>query len=134
MFQGARMKIITATAATQGQRANDYNWCVEGEVVLPAIVVCGTDRDDPDGGCGCGRGWSGASTQRATTTAVVREVPFTMADYTEAVRSGLELGGWWPGYVDDNDVHEMVATLVDLAESYPVGAVLEKRLDVVARR
>ena len=128
------MKIITATAETQGQRSNDYHWCVEGEVVMPEVVICRSDRDDPDGRCGCGRGWAGASSHRATTTAVVRDLPFTMADYTEAIRSGLEQGGWWPAYVDDDGVREMVAYLVEVAASHPVGAVLEKRLDVVARR
>jgi hypothetical protein len=128
------MKIITATAATQGQRANDYNWCVEGELVMPPIDICRSDRGDPDGKCGCGRGWSGANSHRATTTAVVREVSFTMADYTEAIWSSLEQSGWWPNYVDDEDVREMVAYLIELAASYPVGAVLEMRLDVVTQR
>jgi hypothetical protein len=128
------MKIITATAATQGQRVNDFNWCIEGEVVMPPIVICRSDRDDPDGNCGCGRGWSGANSHRSTTTAVVREVPFTLADYTEAIWSSLEQSGWWPMYVDDEDVRNMVAYLIALAACYPVGAVLETRLDVVTQR
>jgi hypothetical protein len=128
------MKIITATAATQGRRSNDYHWCVEGEVVLPALVICADDSDDPDGGCGCGRGWAGAGSQRATTTAMVRDVPFTMAEYTEAIRSCLEQGGWWPEPVDDDNVRDLAACLSELAASCPVGAVLEKRLDVVTIR
>ena len=128
------MKIITATSATQGQRSNDYNWCIEGEIVLPPVVICRRDRDDPDGGCGCGRGWSGANSHRATTTAVVRERELTLTEYTEAIRSSLEYGGWWPDVVDGVGLNAMVAYLSDLAASYPVGAVLEKRLNVVVRR
>ena len=128
------MKIITATWATQGQSANDYHRCVEGEIVLPAVVICRRDRDDPDGGCGCGRGWSGANSHRATTTAVVRDLPLTLMEYTEAIRSSLEYGGWWPDIVDADGLQAMVAYLVDLAGSYPVGAVLERRLDATARR
>jgi len=131
---GARMTIITATSATQGQRVNDYHWCIEGEIVLPAVVICRRDRDDPDGGCGCGRGWSGANSHRATTTAVVRDVAFTLTEYTEAIRSSLEHGGWWPDTVDDGGVTAMVAYLTDIAASHPIGAVLERRLDAVARR
>jgi hypothetical protein len=128
------MKIITATAATQGRRINDYNFCVEGEVVMPPIIICRSDRDDPDGQCGCGRGWCGANSHRGTTTAAVREVPFTMSDYTEAIWSSLEQSGWWPTYVDNEGVREMVTYLVEIAAAYPVGAVLEMRLDVVAQR
>ena len=57
-----------------------------------------------------------------------------MAEYTEAIRSSLEHGGWWPDIVDDDDLRAMVAYLTDLAVSYPIGAVLERRLDAVARR
>ena len=48
------MKILTATRATQGQRASDFNCCIEGEVVTFVGVLRDTDRrEDPDGGCGC---------------------------------------------------------------------------------
>ena len=128
------MRIVTATAATQGQRGNDFDFCVEGELVLAVVVICRKDRDDPDGACGCGRAWAGAASQRSTTTAMVRELPLTVAEYTEAVRSSLEDGDWWPEIVDDLGVREMVAHLLAVARSYPVGAVLERRLDVVGRR
>jgi len=128
------MKVLTATHATQGQRANDFDWCVDGELVMQPTFVCGTDAADPDGGCGCGRSWAGLNSHRATTTAVVADLPLSLADYVEAVRSSLEAGGWWPGYVDDCDVQEMVVELLDIAEAHPVGVVLEKRLAAVASR
>lgn len=50
------MKIITATSQTQGQRASDFSFCIEGELVTYATVICDRDREEgPDGGCGCGR-------------------------------------------------------------------------------
>jgi hypothetical protein len=117
----AKLKIITATAQTQGQRSNDYDWCVEGEIVMPPVVVCRRDRDNPD-------------SHRSTTTAVVRDVPISTREYVEAIRSSLEHGGWWPDVVDTQEVVIMATELMNLAQSYPVGTVLERRLDTVATR
>jgi hypothetical protein len=129
-----QLKVITATKQTQGQRSNDYTWCVDGEIVIPPVVVCRRDRDNPDGGCGCGRAWAGANSHRSTTTAVVRDVPISIPEYVEAIRSSLEHGGWWPEVVDINGVVAMATELLILAQSYPVGTVLERRLDTVASR
>ena len=101
---------------------------------MPPVVVCRRDRDNPDGGCGCGRAWAGANSHRSTTTAVVRDVPISPAEYLEAIRSSLEHGGWWPDVVDNYGVVTMTTDLMDLAQSYPVGTVLERRLDTVACR
>jgi hypothetical protein len=40
------MKILVATGRTQGSRVNDYNWCIEGELVRVG-EVCARDRSDP---------------------------------------------------------------------------------------
>jgi len=122
------MKLITATATTQGQRDNDYCWTVEGELVYIGFT-CATDMNNPDGGCGCGRGWAGLNSHRATTTAMVRDLDLTRDDYAEALRSGLEQQGW-----STDDVQDLADRLAHLADSYPVGAVLERRLDDVACR
>jgi hypothetical protein len=128
------VKVITATSQTQGQRDSDFDFCVEGEIVTQTLVICGKDKEDPDGPCGCGRAWSGANSHRSTTTAMVRDLPLTTEEYTEAVRSSLEYGGWYPKYVDDGDLGDIVADLLEVAESYPVGAVLETRLGAEAWR
>ncbi|WP_439331120.1 DUF7715 family protein [Modestobacter altitudinis] len=44
----------------------------EGEFVF-LEDVCRVDRQDPDGGCGCGRAFAGMNSHRATT-AIVRDV------------------------------------------------------------
>ncbi|MBW8480743.1 DUF7715 family protein [Actinomadura parmotrematis] len=123
------MKLLTATNTTQGYRDNDFDWCVEGELVHIG-VVCARDRDDPDGGCGCGRAFAGLNSHRATTTAMVREVPgFTEADYREAIRSSLEQQGYDPSYAE----HE-AATLRTLVRDWPVGVIVERRLDEIVVR
>jgi hypothetical protein len=80
------MKILTAIRATQGQRASDFNCCIEGEVVTFVGVLCDTDRrEDPDGGCGCGRAFAGLNSHKGTTTAVVRDIDgYTFEDLAAA--------------------------------------------------
>ena len=74
------MHVLTATSRTQGQRANDYTFTIEGELVR-VDEACGSDQRDPDGGCGCGRGFAGMSSCRATTTALVRDLPMTATEF-----------------------------------------------------
>jgi hypothetical protein len=123
------MKILTATARTQGQRSSDFHWCIEGELVHFGLV-CAADRDDPDGGCGCGRAFAGLNSHRATTTALVRDVEgFTRDDYIEAIRSSLAQQGWDPTTAEDE-----ADELIDILAGWPVGAVAERRLNHVQVR
>ncbi|MGH3240735.1 MAG: DUF7715 family protein [Spirillospora sp.] len=123
------MKLLTATNSTQGFRDSDFDWCVEGELVHIGMV-CARDRDDPDGGCGCGRSFAGLNSHRATTTAMVREVPgFTGDDYVLAIRSSLEQQGCDPSFAE----HE-AALLRCLVRDWPVGVIVERRLDEIVVR
>ena len=122
------MNILVASGRTQGERDNDFFWCVEGELVRFG-VVCRTDRENPDGGCGCGRAFAGLNSHRATTTAEVRPTRLTRADVVEALRSSLEQQGW-----DWRKAPEEADWLLALAASWPVGTVLERRLDEVRAR
>ncbi|MGH3914628.1 MAG: DUF7715 family protein [Pseudonocardiaceae bacterium] len=60
------------------------SWC--------ALARCGWDRVDPNGGCGCGHGFGGLNSHRATTTAMVADTPLNRAEYAEAVRTSLQQG------------------------------------------
>jgi hypothetical protein len=123
------LKLLTATNSSQGFRDNDFDWCVEGELVHIGMV-CARDRNDPDGGCGCGRSFAGLNSHRATTTAMVREVPgFTDADYVLAIRSSLEQQGCDASFAE----HE-AALLRCLVRDWPVGVVVERRLDEIVVR
>ena len=117
------MKVLVATARTQGMRTNDYHWCVEGELVWIA-PACASDERDPDGACGCGRGFGGLNSHRATTTVRVAELPLTRAEYVEAIRSSLDAQGWPPSFAI-----EIGTGLAAVASGWPVGAVIERRLD-----
>ena len=123
------VKALVATSATQGFRDNDYHWCIEGELVWIA-PTCAKDRDDPDGGCGCGRGFAGLSSHRATTTAMVRTLHgISRDDYVMVLRSSVEEQGY-----DIVDVEGLADSLLELVADLPEGAVLEHRLDYVQVR
>ena len=122
------MKVLVATSETQGQRPNDFDYCVEGELVTVGLV-CATDRRDPDGGCGCGRAFAGLNSHRATTTAKVKEVELSKDDYVEALRSSLAQQGW-----PTSDVAELAGWLAQLVSEWPVGTIVERRIDDILVR
>jgi hypothetical protein len=122
------MKVLVATSDSQGHRDSDFCFCIEGELVTVGLV-CAADEQDPDGGCGCGRSFAGLNSHKATTTAKVHEVELSEEDYVEALRSSLEQQGW-----PTEDVEELAAWLTELVDSWPVGAIVERRLDDISLR
>jgi hypothetical protein len=125
------MKLLTATHERQGEQDGDFCHAIEGELVLLGFV-CATDEADPDGGCGCGRAFSGMSSMRATTTALVRDLDVSLADVRLAVEGYYVSAGTGPDVIGGAEFDEVVsATLEDLAQiaHLPVGAVVGRRLD-----
>ena len=102
------MKVLVATTVGQGRWPGDYCYTVDGELVTPVVAeCCSPDR------CGCGRGFPGLASARATTTAMVVERPqLTEFDLRDAIRDSLERQGWGGG-LDDDEVDEMLLELVD---------------------
>jgi hypothetical protein len=122
------MKILVATGLTQGMEVNDYHYCIEGELVW-IQEPCDRDRRNPDGPCGCGRGFAGAASHRATTTAIVVESEMTPAEMVLAFETSLGDGGWptaWARDVTDENL--------ELAGRLPTGTVIERRLDAFCVR
>ncbi|WP_457852538.1 DUF7715 family protein [Rathayibacter soli] len=118
------MEILVATARTQGARGNDYHWCIEGEL-LWIQEPCASGRRSPDEGCGCGRGFAGMNSHRATTTAAVADLPdLDRNDFVTALRSSLGDQGWPTFWTE-----ELADGLLALADHWPVGTVIERRLD-----
>ena len=106
------MKILVATGLTQGTNPSDYHYCVEGELVW-IQEPCDRDRRNPARGCGCGRGFAGAASHQATTTAMVVESELTRKDLVLAYRTSLEDGGWPAEWAEDvtDDVLQIIAPL-----------------------
>ena len=117
------MRILVATGLTQGVKHNDYHHCVEGELVW-IQEPCSRDKDDPNGPCGCGRGFAGAASHRATTTAMVVESEMSREEMVLAFRTSLRDGGW-PIEWAEGAAYENV----EIASWAPAGTVIERRLD-----
>jgi hypothetical protein len=131
------MKLLTATHERQGEQDGDFCHAIEGELVLLGFV-CATDEADPEGGCGCGRAFSGMSSMRATTTALVRDLDVSLDDVRLAVEGYHVSAGMGPdvlGAVEYADlVDETVSDAVHFARFWPTGAVVGRRLDHVQLR
>lgn len=123
------MKVLVATALTQGARAGDYHHCVDGELVW-VQEPCDRDLRNPaQMPCGCGRGFAGAASHRATTTARVVDSALTRDELVLAFRTSLADGGWpreWAEDVADDNVFA--------ASQFPAGTVVERRLDLLFSR
>jgi hypothetical protein len=132
------MKVLTATRQTQGWRKNDYSWTVDGELVLLVPGECsGGSVDD---GCGCRRGMSGMVSHRATTTMkVVDRNDLDPDSYPILIVDALQSQGYLKDVsLADPEVSEWVqelnVALMNLADSFPVGTVVERRGDVLVAR
>lgn len=91
--------------------------------------VCARDEEDPDGGCGCGRGFAGTNSHRATTTARVADLSMTRDDYVEGLSSSLQAQGYRSEAAED-----IAANLIECAGALPTGTIVERRLDVLRVR
>jgi hypothetical protein len=125
------MKVLTATAAGQGKRTNDFDHTIEGELVWIGDV-CATDRRNPDGGCGCGRSFSGLSSHRATTTAMVRNLPMSRDDFVTALNGYFESAGY--GVVPRHELKIEVDWVLRFAANLAEGTIIERRLDMLGTR
>jgi hypothetical protein len=126
------MKLLTATREREGEQDGDFCFAIEGELVLPGFV-CATDEADPEGGCGCGRAFSGMSSMRATTTALVRDLDVSVDDLRLAVEGYYVAAGMGPDVIGTEEFAEVVSAtvddMVDIAPSLPCGAVVGRRVD-----
>jgi len=118
-------------------RPGDFSHAIEGELVLVGDA-CAADRADPEGGCGCGRSFSGMNSHRATTTALVSDVDLSYEDLRLAVGGFFRDGGFSPEVLGDEDFADLVDQVVeetaDFGRPWPVGTILERRLVWVSRR
>ena len=130
------MKLLTATRQGQGDEPGDFSFTTEGELVLLGFV-CASDRANPDGGCGCGRAFSGLGSMRATTTALVRDLDISPADLRLAVEGYWTAAGLGPDVVGDDFadmVSETVEGLLRVDGALEAGTLVGRRLDHLVHR
>jgi len=128
-------KVLTAAAATQGMRKNDFSHTEEGELVTYGLEC---DCEQVDGVCGCKRSLVGRSTHKATTTFKVESRDLSDSELTERIRASLAESGWignggpWTPKKDEEFMKAQFRDTVDLWSMFndvPHGAVLERRGD-----
>ncbi len=116
------MKILVATKETQGQRANDYSFVPEREIVGFGHTHDGELVDAP---CGCQRAFTGTATDAATTTVKVIDSESTPEEFIDdIVAANAE-------FIFSTDAEEAfrqeALELLQTADHFPVGAILERR-------
>jgi len=120
------MKVLVSTTETQGQRANDFCYVPEGELVKLTIPC---DGEAVDGPCGCKRSMTGLDCQRGTTTVKVVARDLTEAQYEALLAKSDRAAGWLMAELPTG-----AAQLLRLAAAYAVGTVLEIRGLIVQNR
>lgn len=129
------MKVLVATNEMQGALAGDYAWTVEGELVTIEFSACSTPES-----CGCGRGFVGLASSRATTTAMVVDLPHIgPADLREVVEDWLERSGWNELLEHDAEAidavtDEHVENIEMVCANYATGTVVERDGELVRPR
>ena len=92
----ATVQVFVATAATQGQRASDFHFAREGELLRTMV---GVDREaDPDGPEGTSRALVGMDSRKATTTFEVVVSTLTAPAFVGAFTKSLRAAGLDPAY------------------------------------
>ena len=123
------MKVLVATSETQGQRSDDFMWCRDGE---PVKFGTECDGEGIDGHCGCRRSMVGVESNKATTTLKVVEMDITKEGIADALRANYQNAGWYQlmgAEGAEESIKKEVDELIDIAASFPVGSIMEKRGD-----
>lgn len=130
------MRVLVATQETQGQRKNDFHWAKTGELVRFGMDC---DGESVDGGCGCRRSLCGTESGKATTTFEVQEQQLSDEEFRQRIETSLRSSGWigqaWSKPDEDRSmIDDEVASLLEIANHFPVGTILERRGDQIRAR
>lgn len=125
------MKVLVSTHLTQKQRKNDFCFCRDGEMVYLGFECDGGGVDDS---CGCKRSFSGMDCARATTTALVVDVDEDATWFKSVYVSTMERAGWLRGNTDVDPFLQAAQRVLDIANRFKTGDILEKRGDKIQVR
>lgn len=123
------MKLMVATEQTQGNRKNDFCWVPEDEIVTFGGLEC--DGEEVDGSCGCKRSLVGIASSKSTTTMKIVDLELTMNELVDMIKKSLSRSGWH-SLVSKADM--LAAELVEMAEPFKVGDIVERRGDIIVER
>lgn len=126
-----KLHVLTVTTETQGARAGDFTGANDGELVRLSSVCTRGELDPDEQNCGCGRAFTGLTTLKATTTAVIVATTMSLRDYTAAVAESLGRSG---GPAAQEHAGEIARELLLIAKLGEPGTVVERRGDTVSVR
>ena len=117
----------TFTITNVGLDRDGFCWGVEGELALPAFVVC-------DSNCGCERSFVGLNSSTASTNIMVRDIALNFEDAVEAYYGSLDGGGWLEHFDGDKDAmrreaEQSIGDAISEAENFATGTVLRVAYD-----
>jgi len=126
------VKVLVATARSQGRRASDRMECVEGELVY-LLEPCPESRRFPYSGCPCGISFIGMSSDLATTTAEVLELELTREEFVGCLVANHELRRSVE-CTCDFDAELIADQVLGAAEPLRPGTIVERLVDHVRVR
>ncbi|HVT78468.1 MAG TPA: hypothetical protein VHD87_15630 [Acidimicrobiales bacterium] len=129
------MKMLVATSNGQGGRANDFCFTVEHELVHRPFECGGVTaytEEIIDDHCGCHRAWGGLASSKATTTCEVADLPLGREDLIAALHDYYERG--WNLTMSAAELGDEADTLLEIADTFDVGTVIERRGDRLVAR
>lgn len=127
------MKLLVSTKKTQGIRKNDFSFVPTGEIVYFGAGKC--DNEPADGHCGCNRSMVGIKCLKATTTMCVSTRTMSQKDLAvKFFQSLCSAYPYSPPVEMRKEAGKQAAHIKLVANSYPVGAILEFRNGRFVRR
>ena len=115
------MKVMVCTKTGQGKRKSDFSWTEEGELAYFGFTC---DGEKLDGGCGCERSFCGMDSHKAGTTAKIVVSYMTVKEFVGYRRKSDKASGW---NQSAKEINEDCIELLRIADSFPVGTIIEKR-------
>ena len=124
-----KMKVLVSTSQTQGERDSDFCRVPDGELVI-ITEPCASGTQNIDGSCGCARCVTGLESRRSTTTFQVALVNISKSELVDQFYSHLKS---WEKICSKKEVRKLATIRVnitlEIADYFPVGAILERRGD-----
>lgn len=116
-------KVLVATKETQGQRASDFSFVPDGELVRFGLA-CDNTNCDIDGDCPCRRSLLGFDSHSSTTTFKVIVVK---GGTDEMFNNAYAISEAAAGGRIDKDTTKAANKILKIAAKYPEGTILEYR-------
>ena len=121
------MKVLTSTTIGQRPSERDFNFTVEGELVMQGSECCNGDS------CGCNRSVVGVKSRKGTTTFQVSERPeLNVTSLAKIYREALLAAGFES--TTKADTMQMAKLAASVAKTFNTGDVLTIKNGLVVRR